>query len=620
MSSVAECDILVVGGGHAGCEAALAAAGMGATTILLTMNPRRLGQMSCNPAIGGLAKGQLVREIDALGGVMGKVTDRTGLQFRMLNKGKGPAVWSPRAQVDRGRYCDEMTRLVNSHQRIYIRKGCAAEVVAAGGRATGVRTEDGEVIKARSVILAPGTFLRGLMHVGFETAEGGRHGDGTSTGLTGSLERLGHKTGRLKTGTSPRVRAESVNFEAMVPQMGDEPPRPFSHFTKSLSIKQMPCHLTRTTELTAKLIRENLDRSPLYSGRIKGIGPRYCPSIEDKVVRFPERQSHQIIVEPEGRSSEIVYLNGLATSLPFDVQISIVRSLGGLEEAEIEVPGYAVEYDFVFPTQLEPSLQSKLCRGLFLAGQINGTSGYEEAAAQGLMAAVSAVHLLSGKAPLILGRHEAYIGVLIDDLVTKGTAEPYRMFTSRAEYRLLLRQDNADERLGHYGLKLGLLTETAYDSIRERLDAVGAEMERLEKTKPELSLGAGPLAEGGHVQSLRELLARPHVDYDCLAAVDGASAATPEWLKELVQIRVKYAGYIKRQEKDIERFKRLEKTLIPPALWKLKLVGLSLEAGEKLRALAPVSLGQAGRIPGVTPADVAVLHLHVEKCLRSGHA
>jgi tRNA uridine 5-carboxymethylaminomethyl modification enzyme len=632
MGSSISCDIVVVGGGHAGCEAALAAARMGADTVLLTADPDRIAQMSCNPAIGGLAKGQLVREIDALGGEMARVTDRTGIQFRMLNKGKGPAVWSPRAQSDREHYRREMTASVMSQRGLRVAVGSAVEVVAEGGAIAGVVTSAGDRIEAQSVVLTPGTFLNGVMHVGFETSRGGRHGEEASTGLTESLQRLGLTCGRLKTGTSPRVRAGSVDFAAMERQDGDDPPRPFSHFTGPLRLEQMPCHVSRSNALTADAVRRNIERSPLYSGRIRGVGPRYCPSFEDKVMRFPDRPSHQIIVEPEGRQADLVYLNGLSTSLPADVQLVMVRSLDGLREAEIVVPGYAVEYDFVFPTQLEPSLECKTCKGLFLAGQINGTSGYEEAAAQGLVAGVNAIRRLEGAPALVLGRHEAYIGVLIDDLVTKGTREPYRMFTSMAEYRLLLRQDNADERLARYGWELGLLSEEDYRSVRERHAAVASELGRLRSAQaiappPPRPAGAGadsgsvspPLSRGSKI-TLETLLSRPHITYDDLAEVDPASSQVPQWLRELVQIRVKYAGYIRRQERDIERFKRLEGMLIPVDLWEERLVGLSVEAGEKLREMRPRSLGQAGRIPGVTPADVSVLHLHLERRLRSGGA
>lgn len=568
-----------------------------------------------------------MRELDALGGEMARVTDRTGIQFRMLNRGKGPAVWSPRAQSDREHYRSEMTASVMGQQGLRVAVGSAVEVVADGDGVAGVVTSAGDQIEARAVILTPGTFLNGLMHVGFETSRGGRHGEEASTGLTESLQRLGLRCGRLKTGTSPRVRASSVDFSAMERQEGDEPPSPFSYFTGPLRVDQVPCHLTRSTALTAEMVRRNIERSPLYSGRIRGVGPRYCPSFEDKVMRFPHRESHQIIVEPEGREADLVYLNGLSTSLPVDVQAEMVRSLKGLHEAEIAVPGYAVEYDFVFPTQLVASLECRTCKRLFLAGQINGTSGYEEAAVQGFIAGVNAVRLLEGAPALVLGRHEAYIGVLVDDLVTKGTREPYRMFTSMAEYRLLLRQDNADERLAHYGRGLGLLSDDEYRSVRERGAAVEAEIWRLKSTRvvaPQKGVVSKDVRPGGRPAAAEEskialeaLLSRPHISYDDLAEVDPASSQVPPWLRELVQTRVKYAGYIKRQEREIERFKRLEGMLIPPALWDERLVGLSIEAGEKLRELRPRSLGQAGRIPGVTPADVGVLHLHLERLLRS---
>lgn len=611
-------DIIVIGAGHAGCEAALASARMGRSTCLFTMNLDTIAQMSCNPAIGGLAKGHLVREIDALGGEMARNTDRAGIQFRMLNCSKGPAVWSLRTQTDRVLYRHGMRKVLEAEQNLSIKQATIDKVIVEDRKVKGVLTSLGIFYGAGAVIVTTGTFLKGLMHIGFESFEAGRAGEFPSISLSDSLISLGLKLGRLKTGTPPRIDSRSIDFSKTEPQYGDDPPLPFSYSTERITNPQLPCYITYTNSRTHKIILDNLDRSPLYSGKIKGIGPRYCPSIEDKVVRFSERERHQIFLEPEGLDTKEYYANGISTSLPFDLQERLVRTIPGLESAEIMRPAYAIEYDFVYPTQIRHSLETKAVDGLFLAGQINGTSGYEEAAAQGLMAGINAVHKTWGREPLVLGRHEAYIGVLIDDLVTKGTNEPYRMFTSRAEYRLLLRHDNADARLMETGYKLGLLNKAGYQGFCRKKTLIEKEIERLMKTrvKPHAvndnltALGTSPLTEDA---SLEQLLKRPEVTYDFI----NRTAPPPDRISAEVcreiEINVKYEGYIKRQIEMAERIKRAEERRIPEDTNYSSINGLSKEIVSKLEEIRPVSIGQAARIPGVTPAAISLILITIEK-------
>jgi len=596
----AEVDVIVVGGGHAGCEAALAAARMGCTTLLVTMAIDQVAQMSCNPAIGGLAKGQLVREIDALGGEMGKVADATGIQFRMLNTGKGPAVQSPRAQSDRSGYRAEMKRRVEGQENLRLLQGAGEEIRVEGGAVKGVRCLGGIEVRGGAVILTTGTFLRGLIHVGPATAVGGRMGEPSAEGLSGSLAAHGLRLGRLKTGTPPRVDGRTVRLDALEPQYGDERPRPFSFSTTSLPGPQLPCYMTHTNARTHEIIRENLDRAPLYTGQIRSMGPRYCPSIEDKVVRFAGKEGHAVFLEPEGRETDEYYCNGIPTSLPVDVQEELVHSIYGLESAHIVRYGYAIEYDFVPPTQLRPSLETKAVAGLFHAGQINGTSGYEEAAAQGLMAGINAALKLRGEEALVLGRDEAYIGVLIDDLVTLGTEEPYRMFTSRAEFRLLLRHDNADRRLMAYGHRMGLVSEGRFARLREKERRIEEVREMLERCR-----------RGD--RTLAELLRRPGTNFDDLRGLECSLDAmdVPEEVAEQVQIELKYEGYIKRQLQEVEKVRRLEGWRIPEDFDYGSLKTIRTESRQKLSAVRPATLGQASRVSGVTPADISVLMVHL---------
>jgi tRNA uridine 5-carboxymethylaminomethyl modification enzyme len=610
-------DVIVIGAGHAGCEAALAAARMGAEVLLLTISLDTIAQMSCNPAIGGLAKGQLVKEIDALGGEMAKAIDETGIHFRRLNTKKGPAVRSSRAQADKKLYHVWMKRILEEQDRLAVKQELADGLIADSGRIQGVLTRTAAFL-GKTVILTTGTFLKGTIHIGDTSFEGGRLGEPSAINLSDSLRDLGFEIGRLKTGTPARVNARSLDFEAMQIQRPDDPPRPFSFSTHSIDRPQVPCYLTYTNELTHQVIRDNISRSARFSGRIKGVGPRYCPSIEDKIVRFPDKDRHQVFVEPEGLDTLETYLNGISTSLPVDAQIAMLRTLPGLEKVQIMRPAYAIEYDFAPPTQMKPSLETKIVEGLFFAGQINGTSGYEEAAAQGLMAGINAVHKTRGEEPVILDRSQAYIGVLVDDLVTKGTDEPYRMFTSRAEYRLVLREDNADLRLMGKGRELGLIDDHSYAKFREKKRRVREETERLESIRmfpnqdtQELlrKMGTTPLSQD---ITLRDLLKRPEISYDLIEKYFPSTLPLQCQEKEQVEIQVKYEGYIRRQEHQINQFRKIERVIIPEDLDYSSMIGVSNEAREKLARIRPRSIGQASRISGVSPADISVLMIAVE--------
>ena len=614
-------DVIVIGAGHAGCEAALAASRMGCRTLVLTANIDTIGLMSCNPSIGGVGKGHLVKEIDALGGEMGKAADYAAIQFRRLNTRKGAAVQATRIQADRQAYRAYMKSALEARKNLNIKQRMAEGLLVANGRVVGVKTTLGEHFYSDAVVVTPGTFPNGLIHIGTTKISSGRAGEAAAIGISDSFGSLGFKVGRLKTGTPPRLDGRTIKWEMLEPQHGDENPIPFSFSGGSITREQMPCYITYTNENTHRVIMENLHKSPLYSGEIKGVGPRYCPSIEDKVVKFRDKDRHQIFLEPEGANTYEIYPNGISTSLPLEVQYEFVRTIDGLSDAEIMRPGYAVEYDFVDPVQLKPTLETKIVDNLYFAGQINGTTGYEEAGSQGLIAGINAALRVKGEEPLVLDRSESYIGIMIDDLVTKGVDEPYRMFTSRAEYRLLLREDNADVRLGEKGFRIGLLSEEMYGKSRIKKNAIADELCRLENIKvmPSagvnemlLTLGSSPLKKP---QSLKEILRRPEITCGELELVSGGEYTRPVNDEYVIQIEmeVKYEGYIKRQFEQIDRFKKLENMTIPLDFSYDSIPGLSKEIVQKLSKVRPGSLGQAGRISGITPAAISVLMVYLRK-------
>ena len=591
---------IVIGAGHAGIEASLAISRAGFEVLLLTMRLDAIGQMSCNPAVGGVAKGHMVREIDALGGEMALTTDATAIQLRMLNRSKGPAVWAPRAQSDKKAYRLLMIEKIRQQENLDLREEQATEILVQGGAAVGVRTAAGNEYFGKTAIVTTGTFMQGLIHVGDVNYPGGRRDEAPSAGLSDSLRKLGFEVVRFKTGTPPRLHKESIAWEKLEPQFGDNPPEPFSFRTKKIETEQLPCYLTYTSEKTHEIVRKNLHLSPLYAGRIVGIGPRYCPSIEDKVVKFSDKERHQIYLEPEGRETDEIYVNGLSMSLPAEVQEQIVHSMAGLEDAKIIRWAYAIEYDCLPPIQLKHSLEAKRIENLFLAGQVNCTSGYEEAAAQGLMAGLNVIRKLRGEPDFILDRSEAYIGVLIDDLVTRGTNEPYRMFTSRAEFRLLLRQDNADERLMKYGHDFGLIPHDTYEESKGKYNRVQSEMTRLRATRTENA-------------TLDQWLKRPENNYKKLLEKGLGNGPLSEEEIRHVEFNIKYEGYIMRQLSEANRFKRFERKRIPSQINYQEISGLRKEAKEKFSKIKPESIGQASRIPGISPCDLSLLIVFLEK-------
>ncbi|MEO8233651.1 MAG: tRNA uridine-5-carboxymethylaminomethyl(34) synthesis enzyme MnmG [Ignavibacteriota bacterium] len=621
-------DIIVAGGGHAGIEAASAGARMGCSVGLVTMDKFALGRMSCNPAIGGTAKGHLVREIDALGGIMGQISDRTGIQFRMLNKSKGPAVWSPRCQSDRVLYSEEAYRVISQTENLEIVEGSAVDVLTENGKVIGIKNADGEVIGCKALVLSSGTFLNGLMHTGLTKTIGGRFGEQPATGITESLANLGFEYGRLKTGTPPRLRKNSINWSVLEEQPGDENPQPFSHQTdvsKFPFLPQVSCHITYTDKSVHEILKKGFAESPLFTGLIKGVGPRYCPSIEDKIVRFADKDRHQLFLEPEGLDSDLIYLNGFSSSLDAKIQFEALHKIVGLEDVEMVRPGYAVEYDFFPPQQVDLTLETKLIDGLYFAGQINGTSGYEEAAAQGLVAGINAALKIQGKPEFVLKRSEAYIGVLIDDLVTKSTEEPYRMFTSRAEHRLLLRQDNADRRLMKYGFDFGLIPKDLFDKVQSKEKTIinGINYCHTKKYHSRdvnsflLSVGS---TEIDSTETISKLCKRPEINLKQLLNFNGSanesvalSLLNDENALEQTEIELKYEGYIVRQYEAVAKLEKYEDSKIPIDFDFAKIKQLSTEGRERLNKIKPRSIGQASRISGVTPSDISILLVYLKK-------